>query len=126
MTETEHVDRKSHNRFSFGTAAFVAMGDHRKKIGHMVNISRDGLAFDYIANGNGVAQLDYLDIFAAEEGFYLKKVPFNIVSDRELPRDFYWSTITMRRCSIKFDPLSPAQICQLEHFLVNQAKGGAC
>lgn len=119
MKGREPIERRRYKRFSPRSSAFVAFGAYDKKIGHIVDISRGGLAFHYFANGDRLNKSVSIDIYSAEEGFYLKEVPFITVSDVELPREFAWSSIIMRRRGIQFDNLTPSQVSQVEYFLLN-------
>ncbi len=124
MNGRESIERRNHKRFSPRSPAFVAVGTpNKKKIAHIVDICRGGLAFHYIADETRFNTWDSLDIYSAEEGFYLKEVPFTTVSDVELPREFPWSTITMRRRGIQFNTLTPEQVSQVEAFLLHHVMG---
>jgi len=119
----ESMDRRSHKRFSPRSPAFVALGNHGNRIAQIVDIGRGGLAFHYIGDEGRFNQSDCLDIYSAEEQFYLKKVRFTTISDVELPRELSWSPITMRRCGIEFDNLTTTQASQVEDFLTHHTKG---
>ena len=124
MNGRASLDRRSHKRFSPRSLAFVAVGaPNKKKIAHIVDICKGGLAFHYIDDGDRFNQSDCLDIYSAEEGFYLKEVPFTAVSDVEVPSEFPLSFITMRRCGIQFDTLTPSQVSQVDDFLLNHTAG---
>jgi hypothetical protein len=123
MNGRKSIERRSHRRFSPRSPAFVAFGAQGNKIAHIVDIGRGGLACNYIADGVRFKLSDCLDIYSAKEGFYLKEVPFTTVSDVELPSEFPWSTITMRRCGIRFDTLTSSQASQVEDFLMNHTEG---
>jgi hypothetical protein len=124
MNGRASIERRNHQRLSPRLLAFVAVGGpNKKKVAHIVDISRGGIAFDYITNGYRFNESDYLDIFSAEEGFYLKELPFTTVSDDEVLSEFPLSFITIKRCGIKFDTLTPSQVSQLEDFLLNHTAG---
>jgi hypothetical protein len=123
MNRVESADRRSHKRFSPRSPAFVALGAHGNKIGHITGIGKGSLASNYIDDGTRFNQSNFLDIYSADEGFYLKKVPFTTVSDVELPSEFSLSFITMMRCGIQFDTLTSSQASQVEDFLVNHIEG---
>lgn len=123
MGGRELIDRRCYKRFSPRSPAFVALGNHGNTIAQIVDICRGGLACHYIADEGRFNQSDCLDIYSAEEQFYLKKVRFKAVSDLELPRELSWSPITMRRCGIEFDNLTTTQLSQVENFLMHHTKG---
>jgi hypothetical protein len=124
MSGRESIEKRNHKRFSPRSPAFVAVGaPNKKKIAHIVDICMGGLAFDYIADETRFNTRDSLDIYSAEEGFYLKEVLFTTVSDVELPREFPWRTITMRRRGIQFNTLTPDQVSQVKDFLLHHTVG---
>jgi hypothetical protein len=82
-----------------------------------------GLAFRYISDGDQVNESRELEIYLANNGFHLKEVPFNTISDLELPNEFPLSSIIMRRRGVQFGELPQTRVSQLEYFIQNHTVG---
>lgn len=108
------MKRRKYKRFRARENAFAVLTDHDRKLGQIIDISRGGLAFHYIANGGPSNESSELDIFAPEIGFHLGKIPTRIISDLEIPNEIPFSSITMRRCGVAFGERMGNQIFQLK------------
>ena len=78
-----------------------------------------GLAFTYMADEKPRNQSFKLDIFSADDGFYLKKVPFQTISDFQTTKYVAFYPIAMRRCGVQFRELTDHQMFKLEYFIQN-------
>jgi len=123
MDSKEVVDKRKHKRFRSQDLAFVALGSHSREIGQIIDISRGGLAFRYIADGDRLNESRELEIYLAKYGFHLEKVPFNTISDFELTSELPLSSIIMRRCGVQFGELTQDQVSQLGYFIQNHTVG---
>jgi len=115
-------DRRKHRRFQLHDSAFVvfrAPWPHSTKVGQIIDISRQGLAFRYIADEGWSNGSSELEIVLANHSFYLDKVPFKTISDSKTDNDVPFSSIEMRRSVVQFGDLTPNQISQLEYFIWN-------
>lgn len=123
MDSKEVVDKRKHKRFRSQDLAFAAFGSNSKEIGEIIDISRGGLAFRYISDGDQVNESAELEIYLAKYGFHLEMVPFNTISDFELPNEFPTSSIIMRRRGVQFGELTQDQVSQLGYFIQNHTVG---
>lgn len=123
MDSKEVVDKRKHKRFRSQDLAFAAFGSHSKEIGQILDISRGGLAFRYIADGDRLNESRELEIYLANNGFHLKEVPFNKISDFELTSEFPLSSIIMRRRGVQFGELTQDHVSQLGYFIQNHTVG---
>ena len=85
----------------------------------MIDISEKGLAFQYLSGKKGYMDKDLISIFVSGNGFYLKDIPFTVVSDFEMEKFNFFSVIKMRRCGGQFGELNSAQAAKLDFFLKN-------
>lgn len=118
------VEQRKHKRFQVPTGAFVGIGPDFTKVGRPRDISMGGLAFSYVGSeepSNG----SYLDLFLTDSNLYLGHLPINPISDCELVNKTPFSSITMRRCAVKFRKLNRSQKSRLEHFIQNHTVGEA-
>ncbi len=115
--------KRKHKRFRSQDLAFAAFGSQSMEISEIIDISKGGLAFRYISDGNQVNKSRELEIYLANNRFHLKEVPFNTISDFELTSEFPLSSIIMRRRGVQFGKLTQDQVSQLGYFIQNHAVG---
>jgi hypothetical protein len=118
------ADHRKHKRFQVPPGVFVGFGPHVNKVGQMIDLSLGGLAFRYIGSKesqNG----SHLDIFMADNDFYLGSIPFKTVSDFEIVQTTPSSSMTMRRSGVRFGKLTSKQRSELEYFLQHHTLGEA-
>jgi hypothetical protein len=125
----ELVDRRKHKRLQAQDGAFVLLSPDSAILGHVVDISRDGLAFLYIASKkspNGSSQFEVLlaEQLEDDRSFHFDKVPFSTISDFAIPNELSLGSITIRRRGIQFGELTHNQTSALEYFLRNHTIGG--
>jgi hypothetical protein len=119
MNRIEVVERRRHKRFQPEDGAYAAVRPQYDKIGQIIDVSRGGLAFRYMVSGCQEGASPELDIFLIGDSFHLDKVPFQIVTDEEIPGKLSPGTQIMRRCGVKFGELKQTQILKLEEFILN-------
>lgn len=117
----QRVARRKHKRFQAPRGTFVRVGPDFVKIGLLGDISIGGLAFRYVGNGEALIG-SFVELFMAEGDFYLSNLPIDIVSNIELVGDIFSnSDETLRRCSVKFNKLTPRQTAKLKEFIESHA-----
>lgn len=117
----ELTDRREFKRYFAKDRAFAVLGPDFKKFGQIIDISRDGLSFRYIADAIGDHLLNTsfeVDIFFGDENFYLDRVSLVPISDCAERKGFSVRSIMRRQC-VQFDELMPNQVSQLEYFIKN-------
>ena len=122
MSQTQLVEKRAFKRFSTKEGAF-AVATAPRKIGQILDISKDGLAFTYIGDEKGLKKDIELDIFISGLGFNSRNIPYKTISDFEIENKNGFSSIKMRRCGVKFRQLNSDQISKIEDFLQNHTKG---
>jgi hypothetical protein len=123
----EMLERRKHKRFKVQIGAFAVLGGppwpHSTKVGQIIDLSRDGLAFHYVTSEGGSNGSFELGILLAYHGFYCDKVPVKTISDFEVADKPRISSIATRRRSVQFGELTPHQISQLEYFIQSHTIG---
>ncbi len=117
----EIVEQRKHKRFEVQSGAFVGVGPDFNKVGPLIDMSMDGLAFCYRAHVKQRKGLS-LDIFSTDGDFYLSYVPFKAVSDSKTPGTPSGS-VTTRQCTVQFGDLTPHQMSQLQYLIQNRTIG---
>jgi len=122
---TIRKDHRKHKRFQAPKGAFVGLGPHDIQVGRLRDVSMGGLGFRYIGNGEPLKGTHYVDIFMADEDFYLSRVPVKAVSDIEVLDKAPSAATTMKRCCLKFKKLTDEQRAKLEVFIDKYTMGEA-
>jgi hypothetical protein len=112
------ADQREHHRFKVQTGAGAALNE--SKMGAIANISRGGLALNYIDLGGedkkGRPDLPRISI-VHEDGFSLENVPCKILDEDNSTSPYRYSSVNINHCRIQFGQLTPEQKAQLENFL---------
>jgi hypothetical protein len=115
----EWIERRKHERFRIRKPAFAAFGSQVWQLGHIIDISKVGLSFRYIAHGARSNGSSALEIYLADKSFHLEKVKFETVWDSELADQLPSSSIPVRRRGVRFEELTQGQRVQLASFIRN-------
>jgi hypothetical protein len=117
------TERRQFERFSAAGDAFAALRPHFNKLGSIKDISRGGLAFEYIALTTRGGDEMAIDIFLTGNGFYLARVPCKVVYDTQVNKDGgdFQYLIDVRRCGVQFGDLTTDAADQLAYFIANYA-----
>lgn len=135
-----NVERRKHQRFSTRKGTFAVIGTQKnnlngiknmsmgeiacavyksnpEKLGRIIDMSRGGLAFSYIAGNKLPEKAAAVNILCAGNGFYLDKILFKTVMDVAASEGAELDPIQMKNQRIQFVDLSPDQKKKLEYFL---------
>ena len=119
------VDQRKHPRFLVSYGAFAALTD--SKLGKISDISRGGLAFNYIdyEDEDDVAASESPEVSIVHDpGFFLLDVPCKVIKDDYYPPDHH-GLYKMNKCRIQFYRLTLDQEEQLDYFIENFAIGSS-
>ncbi len=119
--EREPVQRRRHERFEAQDGAFASLSPQFAVLGQIVNISKGGLAFRYVASRPRSKESNRLDILLTDGSFFVDKLPFDSIWDIAIPQDFSLGPITFWHCGVKFGQLESTQKLDLEYFIVAYA-----
>ena len=115
------VERRKHKRFRVQAGTCAVLVSHFYKWGQIIDVSRGGLAFHYSGNTLPPNASSHLGISMADIGFYLRRIPFKVISDFEMAKEDYYSLKKTRRCGVEFGELTLNQMSQLEYFILNHS-----
>lgn len=85
------------------------------KFAPLIDISRGGLAFQYIDDKMWPNNFNVLSIKKTSEEFEIDNIPIRIVSDRAISS--LKGAMLIRRCGIKFEDLESFQKSQIDSFI---------
>ncbi len=87
------------------------------KVGQLADISKQGLSFIYLADGENIQDQLELDLFCTDHSFYIERLPYQTVFDLVIAESSDFSATLIRRRGVKFGELSSHQLDQLDKFL---------
>ena len=124
MVEKEiTAEKRKHKRYKAKKETYIALVNDSIKVGQIINISKGGIAFSYIGKEAQLTGWHKMKIFLSSRRFYLKGVPFKVISDFCLDSKTPYSTVLMKQCSGQFGELTNQQRSRLDYFLVNHTTG---
>jgi hypothetical protein len=109
-------DRRKHKRFKVKDGAFATVPSNYL-VGKIENISKGGVSFTCLDSGKQSSSMPVLEIFSKDDGFYLKEIPFKLVSDTDLENHVPCSSLQMKQISGEFANLTEYQMSQLDYFI---------
>lgn len=109
-------ERRKFSRYAV-KSGLLAITD--KRIGEIIDISINGLAFRYIFWGDQSIKSPNCDlkILVTDESYLLEEIPIKFVSDNFLQNSFTFSSLVMKRSGVEFYDMPPLQVTQLENFI---------
>lgn len=102
---------------SMGQIGFAVIKSRPIKMGQIINISKNGLAFDYIERQSKTIEVFKLDILFAEDAYFLGKVLFRPIFDYAIDAEIPFNSFIIRRCGVQFGELTSQQESKLEYFV---------
>ena len=121
--EPEVFERRTYPRLKVREGAFAVLPADLR-LGPIDDISKGGLTFCYVPLDEPKSDSNELEIYFATDGFYLKKIPFETVSDFSVDENLPFKYVERRRHRLKFGDLSAFQQIQLAHFIENYTQNG--
>jgi hypothetical protein len=115
------IERREHTRFDVQKPAFAFLGFGHSIAGQILNISKGGLAFRYVASRNRTNELSELDITLIDRSFQSNVMKFKPIWDSEIPRGYAFGEVTMRHCGVTFRNLTAENKFDLGYFIENHA-----
>lgn len=109
---------------SMGQIGCAVFKSNPLEIGEITDISRGGMAFQYIEKEKCLDNVTTLDILLAEDDFYLQDLRIEVVSDVSVADDLDLGPFKTRRMGVQFCDLKPGQEAALRHFIGNYTSTG--
>jgi hypothetical protein len=111
------IERRFHERFQVHQGVYALLKNGSSKLGQIKNISKGGLAFMYINDGEQIQGPTEVDIFLSGYGFILKNIPCKKISDIHVDNFVPFSTFEMRQLGVQFGEVSLQQLAHLNTFI---------
>ena len=119
------AEKRRYKRYKIKGDAYAAIFTNPPKMGRIINISKGGFAFRYVADEKQIIGSFKTEIFISGNGFYLKDIPFQTISDFHIDNQVSCSTVIIKQCGGQFVELIQSHISQLDHFIRNYTIGEA-
>ncbi len=126
IIRSNFADRRKHHRFKvkegalaeFYKPSLFKLGKPRvAKSAPLVELSAGGLTFQYISRNLWTQNLNELSISRPDNKLKIDKLPFKTVTDFSISR--VENAMSLRRCGVKFEELTPTQKNQLHYFILD-------
>ncbi len=75
------MERRKHKRFKVQKGVYVTLKDLYYILGQLVDISKGGGSFLYVANGEKINGRFNIDLFSGTDAIDLRNMPFKTISD---------------------------------------------
>ncbi len=116
----EGAEKRKTARFIPKESTFAAFGNGLPKVGKVKDISRGGLSFEYLYDGETDSHANRVDIWMFGAKYALRDVSCKKMYDIRPASDYenhpFTSTI-MNRCGLQFGTLSTDQSSKLSSFI---------
>ena len=116
------IERRAIVRLQPKQMTYVAVRPDFNQLGRLLNISINGLGFQYIAEGDpggGTTFFD-IDLFINKSSFYLQKIPCERIYDIAITTEqVFPKRLSIRRCGVQYGKLSDEQVDLLNYYLLN-------
>lgn len=111
-------EKRMHFRYPALDGMIVALNPKGEILGQMIDIGLGGLAFRYIDTEVEAPPSTELLIVFNKPRFFLENIPYRTVTNQELPNEFIFSAVSVRRMGVKFGNLTASQQTQLEDLIL--------
>lgn len=113
-------DKRRFARFKASKGVYAHLDSDSQPIGEVLDVSKGGLAFKYMAEFGSAAKHSKLSVFALGGNLFLRDVTVKTVSDTELPIETDFSSIRMRRMGLEFESMTESQQKALREFILKK------
>ena len=110
-------ERRKHKRLKVKEGSIAISIPDSKKLGQIKDISKGGLAFQYLGSVEQAKNSVEVEILSIADDFYLRKLPVRTVLDVEINNPVSLSLLPKRQLSMQFGKLNHYQKELLNHFL---------
>ena len=114
----EPVEQRKQKRFRVKQGAFAALGHLFSPVGQILDISRGGLSFRYVAGNDQSKGSSELKILLTDAGFHFNMLPFKPIWDLAIPYALSYVSRTIQ-CGGQFGELRGDQKLDLDYFIQN-------
>ena len=122
-TNKKDVERWKHKRYKPKTVAYAVLASDTNRLGPIKEISKGGLAFEYIDSGEPIKDPKEVEIFSTDHDFYLKKLPIKTTVESDVDTSPPFSSLPVKQLRLQFGEMTPVQARLLYFFLQHCTHG---
>ena len=112
-------ERRRFIRFKARKGTYVSTRGKQYNLGQLLDISRGGISFLYVANGEEMSGRFNVDLFSLNDPICLRNIQFKTISDFNQDNESPPIHGGFRRCGGQFEKLMQSQKSQLDYFIKN-------
>jgi hypothetical protein len=123
--ERVETEKRKFERYLAQDLAFAVFRPSFTKLGKIKDISKGGLAFEYVTPEGQMEDSTEIDIFISGTRFHMARVPAKTMYDTKVVNQDYRFApfVERRRCGVQFGELTEEEAAQLGHFLETHTTG---
>jgi hypothetical protein len=117
MIDKQGAERRRYTRYEVQDTVFITIRPQFDRIGWLTDISKGGVAFEYLAiqDYSAFTENSHLDIFSSSKKYDLSNLPCQMIYDARLDvQKGFMENIEIRRCGLVFGEISHRQSVQLD------------
>jgi len=111
------VERRKQKRYRTKKDAFAVVWPDLTRVGKIVDISMDGLAFSYMAINIEQKEASQVDILMPDQSVFLQDMPCRCVYDIDTGEDRPEKEIPMRKIGLQFVDIKRSHKSNLKSFI---------
>jgi hypothetical protein len=120
-SDAHALDRIDH--MSKGTLGMAIIKSNPMRMGEILDISRSGLSFRYIATNRTLTSPCEMDILCSDGDYHLTRLPIQTVEDTFIAPESPFEVLKMKRLTVKFGGLTNRQKSKLNQLLEDISTG---
>lgn len=117
MKKNELFERRRDKRFLMKEEASFVLTPSCKGLGEIVDISKSGMAFQYIGDESRPPEQEEVGVLFGDHDSCLEKVPIRTIADRVVGEESGGQQMVVRKRSVEFNGLSEEQLFLLDYFI---------
>ncbi len=120
-SDAHSLERIEH--MSKGKIGMAIIKSNPMRMGEILDISRSGLSFRYIATDRIMTSPCEMDILCSNGDYHLSRLPIQTVQDTFIAPESPFEVLKMKRLTVKFGGLTNRQKVKLNQLLVDISTG---
>lgn len=113
----EVPERRKHGRYKTNNGASVRFKSHPAMSGRLIDISTEGLAFDYLAEKRQTAESMNLRLVSTSFDAFSSSLSVKTIWDVRIRGRTSDASSAIRRCGVRFDDLTGDQRLDVDRFI---------
>ena len=119
MSKSDNRERRKYSRFSLDNGAYAVIDSKPAPLGHIIDISSDGMSFLYAGGGLEVDRTMELGIYLYSQDISIDELPARVVSRAEVKKDNLFDFVVLIRYGLQFHNLAREQKIEVMELLKN-------